>query len=102
MVLHRTRELLVRQRTMLIKAIRGHCVEFGIIGPQGARRACELVGHIRQAEPAELPELAQSALLRLAEQLDTPPRCMGSSVGCLPGVARTRQAKDWRPNRASG
>jgi transposase len=25
LVLHRTRELLVRQRTMLINAIRGHC-----------------------------------------------------------------------------
>lgn len=71
LVLHRTRELLVRQRTMLINAIRGHCAEFGIIAPQGARRASELVEHIRQAEPAELPELARSALLRLAEQLDT-------------------------------
>lgn len=33
LVLHRTRELLVRQRTMLINAIRGHCAEFGIIAP---------------------------------------------------------------------
>ena len=71
LVLHRTRELLVRQRTMLINAIRGHCAEFGIIAPQGARRASDLVEHIRQAEPVELPELARSALLRLAEQLDT-------------------------------
>ena len=36
LVLHRTRELLVRQRTMLINAIRGHCAEFGMIAPQGA------------------------------------------------------------------
>ncbi|MDZ4113257.1 MAG: IS110 family transposase [Brevundimonas sp.] len=71
LVLHRTRELLVRQRTMLINAIRGHCAEFGIVAPQGARRASDLVEHIRQAEPVELPELARSALLRLAEQLDT-------------------------------
>lgn len=28
LVLHRSRELLVRQRTMLINAIRGHCAEF--------------------------------------------------------------------------
>jgi transposase len=35
LALHRTRELLVRQRTMLINAIRGHCAEFGIIAPQG-------------------------------------------------------------------
>ena len=71
LVLHRTRELLVRQRTMLINALRGHCAEFGIIAPQGARRASELVEQIRQAQAAELPELARSALLRLAGQLDT-------------------------------
>jgi transposase len=35
MVLHRTRALLVRQRTMLINAIRGHCAEFGVIVAQG-------------------------------------------------------------------
>ena len=70
LVLHRTRELLVRQRTMLINAIRGHCAEFGIIAPQGARRASELVEQVRQAGAGELPELARSALLRLAEQLD--------------------------------
>lgn len=70
LVLHRTRELLVRQRTMLINAIRGHCAEFGIIAPQGARRASELVEHVRQAQAAELPELARSALLQLAGQLD--------------------------------
>ena len=38
LVLHRTRELLVRQRTMLINAIRGHCAEFGIIAAQGANQ----------------------------------------------------------------
>lgn len=71
LVLHRTRELLVRQRTMLINAIRGHCAEFGIIAPQGARRVVELVEHIRQAEATELPDLARSALLMLADQLDS-------------------------------
>lgn len=70
LVLHRTRELLVRQRTMLINAIRGHCAEFGIIAQQGARRASELVEQIRQAQADELPDLARSALLRLAGQLD--------------------------------
>lgn len=70
LVLHRARELLVRQRTMLINAIRGHCAEFGIIAPQGARRATELVDQIRQTAAIELPDLARSALLRLADQLD--------------------------------
>lgn len=71
LVLHRTRELLVRQRTMLINAIRGHCAEFGIIAPLGARRPDDLVEHDRQSPATELPELARSTLLRLAEQLNT-------------------------------
>ena len=70
LALHRTRELLVRQRTMLINAMRGHCAEFGIIAPQGVRRLAELVEQVRQAQAAELPDLARSALLRLAGQLD--------------------------------
>jgi len=71
LVLHRTRELLVRQRTMLVNAIRGHCAEFGMIAPQGARRAPELIEDVRQADASLLPDLARSALLRLADQLDS-------------------------------
>jgi len=70
LVLHRTRDLLVRQRTMLINAIRGHCAEFGMIAPQGARRAAELIEQIREAEASALPDLARSTLLMLAAQLD--------------------------------
>jgi transposase len=70
LVLHRTRELLVRQRTMLINAIRGHCAEFGMIVAQGARRVSELVEQVRQADVSVLPDLARSAVLMLADQLD--------------------------------
>jgi len=70
LVLHRTRDLLVRQRTMLINAIRGHCAEFGMIAPQGAYRAGDLVEQVREAEGSVLPDLARSALLMLAEQLE--------------------------------
>ena len=69
LVLHRTRELLVRQRTMLINAIRGHCAEFGAIVPLGARHAAELVEQVRSADGHALPDLARSALLMLADQL---------------------------------
>ena len=48
LMLHRARELLVRQRTMLINAIRGHCAEFGIISPQGARRASDLIDEVHK------------------------------------------------------
>ena len=73
LVLHRTRELLVRQRTMLINAIRGHCAEFGMIVAQGARRSRvgELIDQVRQADPTVLPEISRAALLMLADQLGT-------------------------------
>ena len=35
MMLHRTRDLLMRQRTMMLNAIRAHLAEFGIITAQG-------------------------------------------------------------------
>ena len=70
LVLHRTRELLVRHRTMLINAIRGHCAEFGIVAPQGARRAVELIEHIRQTEAGDISQLVRASLLTLADQLD--------------------------------
>lgn len=35
LMLHRTRELLVRQRTALINSLRGQLAEFGLIAPQG-------------------------------------------------------------------
>ncbi|MFM2272763.1 MAG: hypothetical protein RL702_1828 [Pseudomonadota bacterium] len=55
LVLHRSRELLVRQRTMLINAIRSHCAEFGLIAAQGASGSRELVEQIRQADSVVLP-----------------------------------------------
>ena len=47
LTLHRTRELLVRQKTTLIRAIRSHCAEFGLVVPQGARRITDLLQLVR-------------------------------------------------------
>jgi transposase len=46
LMLRRARELLVRQRTMLINALRGHCGEFGIVVAQGASKVAELIAMI--------------------------------------------------------
>jgi transposase len=69
LVLHRTRELLVRQRTKLINAVRGHCAEFGLIAPQGPRRALEMIEQVRAGEVTSLPEIACAALAILGDQL---------------------------------
>ena len=35
LMMHRARDLLIRQRTMLVNALRGHLAEFGLIEAQG-------------------------------------------------------------------
>ena len=69
LMLHRSRELLVRQRTMLINALRGHCGEFGIVAAQGASKVAELIEVIEDPEDERLPALAREALGSLVGQL---------------------------------
>ncbi|RUW89873.1 IS110 family transposase [Mesorhizobium sp. M7A.F.Ca.US.010.02.1.1] len=66
LMLHRTRELLVRQRTMLATALRAHLAEFGIIAPQGIQRVEKLAA---QLHDPSVPPLARDALNLLVEQL---------------------------------
>lgn len=68
LMLHRARNLLVRQRTMLVNALRAHMAEFGIIAPQGLAHAEELVAVIDN-EQSPLPELARSILRMVVAQL---------------------------------
>ena len=42
-MLHRIRSLLIRQRTMLVNAMRAHLAEFGIVTPVGLRGAKALL-----------------------------------------------------------
>ena len=70
LVLHRARDLLMRQRTMLLNAIRAHLAEFGIIAAQGPRNVMGLIGKLRDDKEIDLPDIARLALLALAAQLD--------------------------------
>jgi len=42
LIMHRVRAVLVRQRTMMANALRGHMAEFGIIAPQGLKAVRDL------------------------------------------------------------
>jgi transposase len=70
LVLHRTRDLLVRQRTMLANALRGHMAEFGIVAPQGISRVADLVALLLGEDDTALPPLARQALRGLAAELE--------------------------------
>ena len=69
LVLHRSRDLLMRQRTMILNAIRAQLAEFGIITAQGPRRVAELVRRLGDPDDLGLPAIARSALLALGAQL---------------------------------
>ena len=69
LMLHRARELLVRQRTVLINALRGHCGEFGLVVAQGASKVAELIEVIQDPEDPHLPPLVREALGFLVGQL---------------------------------
>src|SRR5918999_5315482 len=68
LVLHRTRALLNRQRTMAGNALRGALTEFGIIAAQGAKGLRALVAGLAQAA---IPEAARAALSLLAVQWES-------------------------------
>jgi transposase len=68
LMLHTARDLLIRQRTMLANAIRGHSAEFGLCAPQGLGRVEELLKRV--AEDQSLPALARDIVAVLGRQLD--------------------------------
>ena len=71
MMLHRTRDLLMRQRTMMLNAIRAHLAEFGIITAQGPQKLAALLEAMRGNDMPGLPDIARSALISLMAQLDS-------------------------------
>lgn len=68
LLLHRTREFLIRQRTSLISAIRGHLAEFGVITAARIRNVDRLV-ELLAVRGEELPALAKQMLGVLTDQL---------------------------------
>jgi len=68
LMLHRTRNLLIRQRTMLINAIRAHMAEFGIVAPTGVPQLKKLLNIISDTDDGRLPTVARTCLESLAKQ----------------------------------
>ena len=68
LMLHRTRALLTRQRTMAVNALRGHLAEFGLVAAQGMKGLADLICQVLDAKPdtPSLPDLARAALTPLA------------------------------------
>jgi transposase len=68
LALHRTRDLLVRQRTQLVNMIRAVLAEFGIEIPKGITYALAFVRRVVAGEAQDIPQLAAKVIGVLAEQ----------------------------------
>ena len=69
LMLHRMRELLLKQRTATANALRAHLAEFGIVAAQGRAGLRELLAVVADQEDRRLPPLARELLRALAEHL---------------------------------
>ena len=72
LMLHRTRQLFIRQQTSVINAIRAHMAEFGIVAPVGRKGVEQLLASRRGCQ-------ATSACLRLHGRVSLP---LAPSCGC--------------------
>jgi transposase len=67
-VVFRTRDLLVRQRTQAINALRGHLAEFGIIAAKGPLHVPQLIA-LMNDPTSDLPHAARVILAILVQEL---------------------------------
>jgi transposase len=85
----RARDLLVRQRTQLVNAVRGHMAEYGWIAPQGAASFRKLAGGVE--DPAcPLPETVRAVLIGLIETV----RSLEARIAGLDAVINRRARAD--------
>ena len=75
---HRTRDLLMRQRTQLINALRAHLAELGITAAQGREGIKGLLAIVADDRDLRLPIDARASLIVLAAQLQSVQTLIGS------------------------
>jgi transposase len=64
------RELLVRQRTQLVNAMRGHAAEMGVVAPLGAKGVAALRAEIAAADDTAVPAAAKQAIALLDREAE--------------------------------
>ncbi len=67
--IHKVREMLVKQRTMLINTLRGLMAEFGIVVAEGPRHVGELVAILADPADARIPAPLHDGLMAIVESL---------------------------------
>jgi transposase len=75
---HRTRDVLIRQRTQIINALRAHLAELGIVAAQGDAGVSELRAIVADDRDERLPIDARASVIVLAAQLEALQTLIGS------------------------
>ena len=103
LILHRARDLLMRQRTQLINALRAHIAELGIVAAQGREGVKELLKIIAIEQDARLPVDAHTSLVVLAGGFRRSDHCSaslgrgsGASLGLALWVRPQSPPPSWR------
>lgn len=68
LMLHKTRDLLIKQRTMLINALRSHLAELGVVSAQGPAGLQSAIATLHEMQH-KWPDLACAALHGIVDQL---------------------------------
>jgi transposase len=91
-IVFRTRDLLVRQRTQTINALRGHLAEFGLVAPSGRAHLPQLIALI---EDAATPEAARPMCRMLKETIES----LDARIKSLDSEVRRRAKADAESRR---
>lgn len=91
LMLHRTRHLMVRQRTATINAIRAHLAEFGIVAGIGRNGVEALLKVIADNADERVPDIARDCLLGLGHQLESIKRQISSFDTKIMAAHRTNE-----------
>src|SRR6266446_3794984 len=70
LMMHRARDLLIRQRTMLVNALRGHLAEFGLVEAQGLHKVVRLIAIVMDEMDGRVPDIARQVLKVIVSQIE--------------------------------
>ncbi len=103
LMMHRARDLLIRQRTMLVNALRGHLAEFGLIEAQGLHKVARLIAIVMDEKDGRIPDIARQVLKVIVSRIeDIQTRSLVLRGKFSHGTRTTRSASVWLPFRGSG
>ena len=99
---HRVRDLLVRQRTQAVNALRSHLAELGIVAAQGYDGVKALLSVVADTSDARLPENARASCQRLSHRSPAArPRSPPSTSGFSSSIVKATTANASKPFPAS-